>query len=82
MSAVAAERGCTAAQLALAWLLSSPWRVMPIVATRRAAHIAENARALGIRLDAVEAERLAVAVPVDQISGARHPAEHMKTIEA
>ena len=56
LAAIAARRGLTAAQLALAWLLARPWPVMPIVATRRAAHLVENARALEVRLEPAELE--------------------------
>jgi aryl-alcohol dehydrogenase-like predicted oxidoreductase len=82
LKAMAEERGHTAAQLALAWVLSRPWGIMPVVATRSTTHLAENARALEIELDGVEAQKLAEALPAESIRGARHPAEHMKTIES
>jgi aryl-alcohol dehydrogenase-like predicted oxidoreductase len=82
LGAIARSRGLTAAQLAIAWLLSRPWPVMPIVATRTKAHLVENALATSLRLTAAELEEIGDAVPAAMIHGERHPAEHMKTIEA
>lgn len=81
LAALAGERGATVAQLALAWVLGQPWGVLPVVATRTVAHLAENARALEIELDAGALAQIAAAVPAADIHGERHPAEHMKTIE-
>lgn len=82
LKALAADRGCTAAQLALAWVLGQPWGIMPIVATRNADHLKDNIRALGIVLTASELSAISAAVPAESIRGERHPAEHMKTIES
>ena len=82
LQAMASARGATAAQLALAWVLAQPWGIMPIVATRRPEHLVENARALELRLEPSELLAIGKAVAPDLVQGARHPAEHMKTIES
>jgi aryl-alcohol dehydrogenase-like predicted oxidoreductase len=82
LNQLASGRNSTAAQLALAWVLAQPWGIMPIVATRSVKHLAENARALEIHLDASDLDEITAAIPVAEIKGERHPAEHMKTIEA
>ena len=82
LQSLASERGCTAAQLALAWILAQPWGVVPIPATRRLQHIIDNVGALDIRLSAADLELVGSAVPETLVQGARHPAEHMKTIES
>ncbi len=82
LEAIAAELHCSAAQLALAWVLEQPWPIMPIVATRSEKHLAENVRALEIELSSSDLDRITAALPAEQIRGERHPAEHMKTIEA
>jgi aryl-alcohol dehydrogenase-like predicted oxidoreductase len=58
-AAAAAARGCTPAQLALAWLLARSPTMLPIPGTRSVAHLAENVAAAGIRLSAEEVRALA-----------------------
>jgi aryl-alcohol dehydrogenase-like predicted oxidoreductase len=58
-AAAAATRGCTPAQLALAWLLARSPTMLPIPGTRSVAHLAENVAAAGIRLPAEEMRALA-----------------------
>lgn len=80
LGAVARELGCTTPQLALAWLLAQPWPVIPIPATRSQGHLRDNAKALDIELGPDALKAIAAAFPVSAVAGARHPAEHMKTI--
>ena len=58
-AAAAAERGCTPAQLALAWLLARSPTMVPIPGTRSVAHLEENVAAAAIRLSAEEVRALA-----------------------
>jgi aryl-alcohol dehydrogenase-like predicted oxidoreductase len=73
--------GCSPAQLALAWVLAQPWPIVPIPATRRKQHLIDNARSLDVHLDAGALKAIDEAFLAEQVSGARHPAEHMKTID-
>jgi aryl-alcohol dehydrogenase-like predicted oxidoreductase len=79
---LAQDRGCTAAQLALAWIVAQPWGAVPIPATRRAEHLRSNVASLDIHLSATDLELIESAIPKDLVRGARHPADHMKTIES
>ena len=54
VEALAREKGCTPAQLALAWLLSRGPEVVPIPGSTRAERVEENARAVEVELTAVE----------------------------
>ncbi len=56
---LAAERGVTAAQLALAWLLAQGADVVPIPGTRRAERVEQNAAAAAITLDPADLEKVA-----------------------
>lgn len=79
---LAEERQCTAAQLALAWVLAQPSDVLPIFSTRRREHLATNVGALDVHLSQADLDLIGAAVSPDLVQGARHPAEHMKTIES
>ena len=71
--AVAASKGCTPAQVALAWLLSRGEDVVPIPGTTKAARINENLGACEVGLSAADLARLAAAIPPDAASGDRYP---------
>ena len=79
IEAIAAERGATAGQVALAWLLARrPWFV-PIPGTKRIPYLEENLGALDVRLSADDVRRLEDAVPREAVAGERYPAERMPT---
>ncbi len=73
--------GCTAAQLALAWVVAQPWGIVPIPATRRKEHLIANVKALDVTLTPADLAAINEAVPPAAVQGARHPADHMKTID-
>ena len=69
---VAAEAGCTVAQLALAWLLSRGEHVLPIPGTTSAAHLRENAAAAGVQLSAAQLARLDTLINTRTVAGSRY----------
>jgi aryl-alcohol dehydrogenase-like predicted oxidoreductase len=69
---IAAEKGATAAQLALAWVLHQGDDVVPIPGTKRRTRLEENAAAAEIALDARDLQRLSDAVAQDEVRGDRH----------
>jgi aryl-alcohol dehydrogenase-like predicted oxidoreductase len=69
---IAAGKGCTPAQLALAWLLHQGDDIVPIPGTKHRARVEENAGAAGVELAAAEVEAIGAAVPAGEIRGARH----------
>lgn len=68
---LAAETGCTPAQLALAWLLARPERIVPLPGTRRRTHLDDNLAALSVRLTPDRFESVGAAIP--EAFGARAP---------
>ena len=70
---VAKEKGCTPAQLALAWVLSRGEDVVPIPGTTKIARLEENAAAVNIGLSAAELAQLAELIPANAASGERYP---------
>jgi aryl-alcohol dehydrogenase-like predicted oxidoreductase len=72
VQAIAADRGVTSGQLALAWLLAQGDDVVPIPGTRNADRLAENAAAADLVLTADELDRLETAVPRGAWAGDRN----------
>ena len=76
---LAAERGVTAGQLALAWVLAQGEDIVPIPGTKRRKHIEENAVAVDISLAPELATKLQEIFPPDAAAGERY-APAMKTL--
>lgn len=73
VQALAAERGVTAAQLALAWVLAQGDDVVPIPGTRRVPYLEQNLGAVDVTLTAEDLAALAAAVPPEAVAGDRYP---------
>ena len=69
---LAAEKGVTAAQLALAWVLSQGNDIVPIPGARKLHHLEQNAAAADITLSAAELKQLSEAIPATQVAGKRY----------
>lgn len=83
---IALDKGCTPAQLALAWLLAQGaahgCQVVPIPGTKRRAYLLENLGALQVRLDEADLLRIGAALPAGMAAGERYPQEGMKGVNA
>ena len=77
---VAGEKGCTPAQLALAWLLHRSEGVIPIPGTSSMARLEENIRAADIRLSDEEAHGSEDALPKGSVAGERYAPALMEII--
>jgi aryl-alcohol dehydrogenase-like predicted oxidoreductase len=75
---LAAARGVTAAQLALAWVLAQGNDIVPIPGTKRRARLEENVGALDVALTGDESRQIAAALP--SAAGLRYPAEAMRSV--
>ena len=80
-AAIAAEVGCTPAQLALAWLLARGEHVVPIPGTVNPAHLAENLGAAAVQLSADVVARLDALFTPQAISGPRYNAQNQAEID-
>lgn len=78
--AIAGRKGCTAGQLALAWLLRDDM-TFPIPGSRSVAHLEENAAAAGVRLTERDLQEIEQAIPAGAVAGPRYPAAQMATID-
>jgi aryl-alcohol dehydrogenase-like predicted oxidoreductase len=80
VSALAKSRGCTPAQLALAWLLSRGPDIVPIPGTRRIERLEENAGATAITLADAELRKIDAALAERTVAGTRYPAASMPNV--
>jgi aryl-alcohol dehydrogenase-like predicted oxidoreductase len=80
VSAIAREKGCTASQLALAWVLAQGDDVVPIPGTKRRTYLVENVGALDVRLSADDLRRIDEAMPSGVAAGERYPAAMMSFV--
>ena len=76
---IAAAKGVTPSELALAWLLGRDEFVVPLFGTKRRKYLEENARAADITLTAGELAEIEAAFPAGAASGTRYP-EAMMTV--
>ena len=72
IGAIATERGVTAAQLALAWLLHQGKDIVPIPGTKRRSRLEENAAAAEVALDTDDIARLEAVASPENVRGERH----------
>ena len=77
VAALAAKKGSSPAQLALAWLLAKGEDIVPIPGTRRIDHLEANAAAVSIELSTAEISSLEAACPAGAAKGTRYPAGAM-----
>ncbi|MEU1958878.1 aldo/keto reductase [Nocardia sp. NPDC019255] len=77
LNELAAEKGVTAGQLALAWVQHRGEDVVPIPGTRRQRYLEENLAALTIDLSADDLAAIEAAAPPEQIAGDRYDATNL-----
>lgn len=77
---IAKEKHCTAAQLALAWLLAQGPDIVPIPGTTSIARLEENIAAADIELDARTLERIAAVAPQGIAAGSRYDEAGMRSV--
>ena len=79
---LAGDKGVTASQLALAWVLSRGENVVPIPGTKRVKYIEQNAAAVDITLTDDELKQIDDIFPLNAASGQRYPEHMMRSVNA
>jgi aryl-alcohol dehydrogenase-like predicted oxidoreductase len=77
---MAAAKGCSPAQLALAWVLAQGEHIVPIPGTKRIKYLDENLGALEVTLSAAELAAIDGIFPRDVAAGARYTEEAMRML--
>jgi aryl-alcohol dehydrogenase-like predicted oxidoreductase len=77
---MAKEKGCTPAQLALAWVLAQGDDIVPIPGTKRRRYLEQNVAALDVELTQEDRQRIEEVAPKGVASGTRYPEEAMRAV--
>jgi aryl-alcohol dehydrogenase-like predicted oxidoreductase len=77
---IAAAKGCTPAQIALAWLLAQGEDIVPIPGTKRRDYLEENIRAIEIHLEDADLAKLNEVFVPGSTAGTRYPARQMENM--
>jgi aryl-alcohol dehydrogenase-like predicted oxidoreductase len=77
----AAEKNCTAAQLALAWCLTMGDDIVPIPGTKKMKYLLENIKAVDVHLSLEDMQHISAALPAGITVGERYPAPQMQRLE-
>jgi aryl-alcohol dehydrogenase-like predicted oxidoreductase len=80
IEAIAREKGCTPAQLCLAWLLAQGPDVLPIPGTKRIERLEENLGATRVNLTAADVDRISTTIPIGAAAGTRYPEGGMRGV--
>jgi aryl-alcohol dehydrogenase-like predicted oxidoreductase len=80
LNALAAERGVTATQLAIAWVMAKGPRIVPIVGARKRSQLTEMLGALAVQLTAEDTARLESALP--EAEGTRYDGHQMAMLDS
>ena len=80
IEAMAEAKGCTASQLALAWVMAQRDFIFPIPGTKRIKYLEENIQSLDVRLSIDELEELDLIVPKGAAAGTRYPESTMNSV--
>jgi aryl-alcohol dehydrogenase-like predicted oxidoreductase len=77
---IAREKNCTAAQLALAWVMAQGTDIVPIPGTKRRKYLEENLGALDVRLSQDDLRRIDEVAPKGAAAGTRYPEAMMSAV--
>ena len=75
---IADEKGCTTAQLALAWVMAQKPNIVPIAGTKRRSYLKDNLGGLNVELSANDLAQIEAAFPTDAVVGTRYAEAMMK----
>ncbi|SCX28666.1 General stress protein 69 [Agrobacterium sp. DSM 25558] len=81
LGTMAADKGITPAQLALAWVLHQGDFIVPIPGARKIRHLEDNAGAATVALSAEDLAAIERAMPKEAISGDRYTAEALALVD-
>ena len=82
LAKLAAAKGVTATQLAIAWVLSKNDQIVPVIGARTRAQLAESLGALDVVLSAAELAQIEDAVPASDVAGTRYAEQQIRMLDS
>jgi len=82
LRSIAAAKGVSVAQIAIAWVLTRGSDIVPLIGARRRDRLAEALGSLDVELTAADLEQIEKAVPKDVAAGGRYNAEMMTSLDS
>lgn len=82
LKAISDEKGCTVAQLAIAWVAQRGDDIVPLVGARKRVRLAEALGALNVTLTPEELKRVDAAAPPEAVAGTRYAPEQMAMLDS
>ena len=82
LEALAAEKGITPTQLAIAWVLAKGKSIVPVIGARKRTQLEESLGALQVELSPADLARVEEAVPASAVAGTRYDAHQMRMLDS
>lgn len=79
---LAVEKGGTATQLAVAWVLAKGETIVPVIGARKRTQLTESLGALPVELSPADLARIEEAVPASAVAGTRYDPHHMRILDS
>ena len=82
LGALAAEKGATSSQIAIAWVLAKGPRILPLVGARTRRQLSESLGALDVALESADLARIEAALPTSAVAGTRYDEHQMRVLDS
>ena len=82
LAAIASARGASAAQIAIAWVMTRGDDILPLIGARKRSQLAESLAATDIALTVGECAAIEAAVPAGAFAGTRYDAHGMQMLDS
>jgi aryl-alcohol dehydrogenase-like predicted oxidoreductase len=79
---IAADKGITQVQLAIAWVLAKGKHIVPVMGARTRTQLKESLAALAIQLSPEELAAIEAAIPAQAVAGTRYGADQMRVLDS
>ena len=79
---IAEEKGCTVAQLAIAWVYAQGEDIVPLIGARKRERLAEALQATEVKLTPADMARIEATAPESAVAGTRYPAALIPTLDS
>ncbi|HEX4021386.1 MAG TPA: aldo/keto reductase [Acidobacteriaceae bacterium] len=82
LKTIAAAKGASPTQLAIAWVLAKGKNIVPVIGARKRTQLDESLGALAIELTSADLARIEEAIPADAVAGTRYDQHQMRMLDS